>query len=127
MLLVGNMSSVNAQTIDIVNPKFFENVNGSLADKVLNVSFGWFKSLDDEQKRAYHSSIAIALEEANPGQYVKWYENNASGTVRVAWLLPDSIGYCKRLHIEAIAYSTQKNFQVTACFNDVDKRWRWTN
>lgn len=121
------MSSVNAQTIDIVNPKFFENVNGSLADKVLNVSFGWFKSLDDEQKRAYHSSIAIALEEANPGQYVKWYENNASGTVRVAWLLPDSIGYCKRLHIEAIAYSTQKNFQVTACFNDVDKRWRWTN
>ena len=125
MLSVGNISNAEAQSINIENPRFFELVNGSLDQKILNLSFGWFKTLDPEQKKAYLSSIAIALEEANPGQFVKWYENNASGSVRVAWLLPDSIGYCKRLHIEAIAYNTQKNFQVTACFNDVDNRWRW--
>ncbi len=124
-LLAGNTSNVNAQSINIENPRFFELVNGSLDQKLLNLSFGWFKTLDSEQKKAYLGSIAIALEEANPGQFVKWYENNASGSVRVAWILPDSIGYCKRLHIEAIAYNTQKNFQMTACFNDVDNRWRW--
>lgn len=125
MLSVGNMSNSNAQTIDIENPRFFENSNGNLADRIYNLSFGWFKTLDYDQRKAYLSSIAIALEEANPGQFVKWYEKNASGSVRVVWILPDSIGYCKRLHIETIAYETLKTSQVTACFNDVHNKWRW--
>lgn len=124
MLSVGNTSTAN-NTINIENPRFFEYSNGPFLDQVLNLSFGWFKTLDRDQKKAYHSSLAIALEQGNPGQIVKWYENDASGYVRVVWILPDTIGYCKRLHIEAIAYSTRKNFQVTACFNEVDNRWTW--
>lgn len=125
MLLAGNTSNADAQSINIENPRFFELVNGPLENKILNFSFGWFKTLNADQRKAYLGSIAIALEEANPGQFVRWYESDASGSVRVAWILPDSIGFCKRLHIETIAYNTQKNFQVTACFNDVDNRWRW--
>ena len=126
LLLVTNTSNVNAQSvIDISNPRFFTNTNGPVGRQVANLTFGWFKTLDDEQKRAYYSSIAIALEEANPGQFVKWYENNASGSVRVAWILPDSVGFCKRLHIEAIAYNVRKELQTTACFNEVDNRWMW--
>jgi len=125
VLWVGNTSTSNANPINIENPRFFNHVNGPLVDQLVNLSFGWFKTLDSAQKKAYFSSIAIALEEANPGQIVKWYQNDASGAVRVVWLLPDSVGYCKRLHIETIAYSTQKIAQATACFNEVDNRWWW--
>jgi hypothetical protein len=124
-LSVTSTSNASNQIIDIENPRFFDYSSGSFEQQIFNLSFGWFKTLDKEQRKAYLSSLVLALEEANPGQYVKWYESNASGSVRVAWILPDSMGYCKRLHIEAIAYNTRKNYQVTACFNGVDNRWRW--
>lgn len=118
-------TSVNAQTISISNPRFVNEVNGSYLRQVLNLSFGWFKTLDNEQKEAYYSSMIVALEEAQPGQSARWYRNNASGTIRVAWQEPRNGSVCKRLHISIIAYDTQKNMQTTACFNDVDNDWTW--
>jgi len=118
-------TSINAQTINISNPRFVNEVNGSYLKQVLNISFGWFKTLDNEQKEAYYSSMIVALEEAQPGQSARWYRNNASGTIRVAWQEPRNGSVCKRLHISIIAYDTQKNMQTTACFNDVDNDWSW--
>lgn len=126
MLLVMN-TSTNANTINIENPKFYEPINGNLLEQIINVSFGWFKGLDSEQKAAYYSSLILALEEAQPGQFTRWYKNNASGSVRVAWQLPRNGALCKRLHISLIAYDTEKNMQTTACFNDTDNRWSWYN
>jgi hypothetical protein len=117
----------NAQTVNIENPKFYEDVNGSLLDHVINISFGWFKGLDAEQKAAYYSSLILALEEVQPGQFSRWYKNNASGTVRVAWQYPKNGTMCKRLHVSVIAHDMQKNIQTTACFNEVDNRWHWYN
>ena len=118
-------TSVNAQTINISNPRFVNEVSGSLLHQLLHTSFGWFKTLDSEQKEAYYSSMIVALEEAQPGQSARWYRNNASGTVRVAWQELRSGSVCKRLHISIIAYDTQKNMQTTACFNEVDNNWLW--
>jgi hypothetical protein len=120
-------TSSNAQTINIENPKFYEGVSGSLLDHIINVSFGWFKGLDLEQKTAYYSSLILALEEVQPGQFARWYKNNASGVVRVAWQQPKNGTLCKRLHISLIAHDTEKNMQTTACFNEVDNRWHWYN
>lgn len=118
-------TSINAQTINIDNPRFYNEVNGPFLKQVLNVSFGWFKTLDKEQKEAYYSSMIVALEEAQPGQSARWYRNDASGTIRVAWQEPRNGTVCKRLHISIIAYDTIKNMQTTACFNDVDNNWLW--
>lgn len=125
MLLVTN-TSINAQTINIENPRFYNELHGgNTLHHILNISFGWFKTLDKEQKEAYHSSIVVALEEAQPGQFARWYKNDASGVVRVAWQEPRNGSICKRLHISLIAYSTVKEVQSTACFNEVDNRWSW--
>ena len=126
LLLVMNTSS-NAQTINIENPKFYESTNGPLLNQIIDVSFGWFKGLDSEQKTAYYSSLILALEEVQPGQFARWYKNNASGTVRVAWQYPKNGVMCKRLHIHLIAHDAEKNMQTTACFNEVDNRWHWYN
>ena len=120
-------TSTNAQSISIQEPRFYNEVSGSTLRQILNLSFGWFKTLDDEQKEAYYSSIIIALEEAQPGQFARWYKKNASGTVRVAWQEPRNGSVCKRLHISVIAYDMIKNMQTTACFNEADNRWSWYN
>jgi len=125
MLLATN-TSINAQTLNIENPRFYNELHsGNPLHHILNTSFGWFKTLDNEQKEAYHSSIVVALEEAQPGQFARWYKNDASGIVRVAWQEPRNGSICKRLHIETIAYGVVKPVQVTACFNEVDNRWNW--
>jgi len=124
LLLVMN-TSTNAQTINIENPKFYTETNGPWLEQILNVSFGWFKGLDADQKDAYYSSLILALEEVQPGQFSRWYKNNASGTVRVAWQFPRNGTLCKRLHVSVIAHNMQKNLQTTACFNEVDNRWHW--
>ena len=126
LLLVMN-TSTKAQTINIENPKFYADTHGSILEEVINVSFGWFKGLDADQKAAYYSSLILALEEVQPGQFSRWYKNNASGTVRVAWQFPRNGTLCKRLHVSVIAYDMQKNLQTTACFNEVDNRWHWYN
>lgn len=125
-LLVMN-TSTNAQTINIENPRFYQDVSGSNLRQILNISFGWFKTLDNDQKEAYYSSMILALEEAQPGQSARWYRNNASGTVRVAWQEPRNGSVCKRLHISVIAHDLLKNMQTTACFNEVDNTWSWYN
>jgi hypothetical protein len=92
------------------------------------MSFGWWnKTLDSDQKEAYYSSMIVALEEAQPGQMARWYRNNASGTVRVAWQEPRNGSICKRLHISIIAFETLKNMQTTACFNEAENNWVWFN
>jgi hypothetical protein len=124
-MLWATSTSASAHPVNIENPKFYSQTNGPLLEQIINVSFGWFKGLDPEQKDAYYSSLILALEEAEPGQFARWYKNNASGIVRVAWQNPRNGVLCKRLHISLIAHNTQKDLQTTACFNEVDNRWHW--
>jgi surface antigen len=64
---------------------------------------------------------------AENGQVVRWYENNASGESVPVMTWPTGSGYCRRIHIQTIAYNTEKTASATACFENANSSWRWLN
>jgi len=97
----------------------------SPVSELLTPSFGWFKKLDDQQLDSYNSSIIHALEFAELGHRVKWYSNNASGFAESVAEWPNTSGYCRRLHIQTIAFDQRKTMSVTACNNSMTELWTW--
>ena len=119
--------SLSAGAVEAQNPHFFEYRNGGFTNRLVDISFGWFKTLDGEQKEAYDSSINHAVMYADNGQRVQWYQGNASGYSVPVMTWPNGNGYCRRLHIQAIAYGVEKTMSATACFDDINNTWRWFN
>jgi len=113
------------QATDINNPRFFDYRGGPVLSELLNVSFGWFKTLDEEQKSAYYQSITHAVMYAENGQKVEWYRGDASGYTLPVMTWPNGSGYCRRIYIQAIAYNTERTMQRTACFDNPNSKWRW--
>jgi surface antigen len=124
LLILLNINPAVADSV--TNPKFFEYRSGPLLSEVLTVTFGWFKSLDDNQKAAYYQSITHAVMYAENGQRVQWYEGDASGYSVPVMTWPNGGGYCRRIYIQAIAHSTERTMQRTACFNNANTKWVWT-
>lgn len=121
MLLVINPA--NAEPID--DPKFF-NYNGSApSNRLVELTFGWFRTLDEEQLSAYYQSINHALLFSENGETVRWYVKDASGEAVPVMTWPTGSGYCRRLHIQAIAYNVEKTMAATACYNNASRNWRW--
>lgn len=110
---------------DINNPKFFEYRSGEFVNRLVDLSFGWFRTLDSEQKEAYHSSIYQAVMMSENGQRVTWYKNDASGIAVPVMTWPTGNGYCRRIHIQTIAYNIEKTMSATACFDNAHTNWRW--
>lgn len=110
---------------EVDNPKFFEYRSGGFMNRLTDISFGWFKTLDDDQKEAYSQSITHAVMFAENGQGVSWYKRNASGVAVPVMTWPTGNGYCRRIHIQAIAYNVQKTMTATACFENSSDNWRW--
>ena len=110
---------------DLEDPKFFEYRSGSWTNRLVDVTFGWFKSLDNEQKLAYNQALTHAVLYADNGQPVRWYKNDASGYAVPSMTWPSGAGYCRRMHIQAIAHGVEKTMKATACLNEVDNRWTW--
>lgn len=118
--------SVPAQASDdIHNPRFFEYRSGDFINQMVELSFGWFKTLKGEQLAEYNQSIIHALMYAENGQTVRWYRNDASGSATPVMTWPTGSGYCRRMHIQAIAYDTKKTMSATACFDNNSSKWRW--
>jgi surface antigen len=121
MLLV----SGNVLANDIYNPKFFNYQGGTFVNHLMDVSFGWFKKLDDEEKAAHNQAITHALMYSENGQSVTWYQNKASGYSVPVMTWPSGSGYCRRLHIQVIAHGIEKTMSQTACFENAHSIWRW--
>lgn len=124
LLILLAINPVQAQ--DINNPRFFEYRGGPVLGQIIEMSFGWFKTLDDESKSAYNQSIVHAVMYAENGQTVNWYSPKASGYAVPVVTWPDGSGYCRRIYIHAIAYNTEKAMYRTACFDNPSTKWRWT-
>ena len=126
-LLILLVVSFNVSASDINNPKFFEYRSGGFVNRLSDFSFGWFKSLDAVQKEAYHAALNHAIVFSENGQAVKWYENDASGYAVPVVTWQTGNGYCRRVHIQAIAYNVEKTMTATACFNENNNKWQWQN
>ncbi len=122
-LLILLNNPVQANGID--NPRFFDYRGGPMVSELINVSFGWFKTLDNDQKSAYYQSITHAVMYAENGQKVEWYQGNASGYTVPVMTWPNGSGYCRRMYIQAIAYNTERTMQRTACFSNPNSKWQW--
>lgn len=94
---------------------------------MLTLSFGWFKTLDDDQKHAYDQSLYHAITSAENGQKVEWYRKNASGYAVPVMTWPTGSGYCRRIYIQAIAHGIEKTMTATACYDNAQDNWRWAS
>jgi hypothetical protein len=119
--------SFNAAAVEANEPRFFEYRAGGFINRVSDFSFGWFKTLSAVQNESYHSSINHAIMFADNGQKVSWYQDDASGFAVPVMTWPSGNGYCRRVHIQAIAYNVEKTMTATACFDDINNRWQWVN
>jgi surface antigen len=124
-LILASVISSTALAQDTFDPKFFDYKSNGIIDRIVDFSFGWNKKLSDQQKFAYHQSIIHALEYAENGDKVKWYKNNASGYSVPVLTWPKSNGYCRRLHLNVIAYNKQKSMAVSACYSNLNSNWTW--
>lgn len=120
-------ASTSVQAEDIQNPNFTVYRSGGLVNQIVDFTFGWFRKLDDDQKAAYDSALTHAVMFAENGERVTWYKNEASGYAIPVMTWPKSSGYCRRMHIQAIAHGVEKTMSATACFDDITSRWKWHN
>ena len=112
---------------DINNPRFFEYQTGPFINQLAAFSFGWFKTLKDDQAEAYQQSLIHAVKVAENGKSVSWYRGDASGYAVPVYTWPTGSGYCRRIYIEAIAYNTKKNIEATACYENSSDKWQWVS
>ncbi len=128
-MVVGKLSMLLAANIalagNINNPRFFEYRSESFVNEVIHISFGWFKTLSNEQKSMYSQSLTHAVMFAENGQAVEWYKDNASGYAVPVLTWPNGSGYCRRIHVQAIAHGVEKTMSQTACFDNAHTNWRW--
>lgn len=112
---------------DLENPRFFEYKSGGFTNRLADFTFGWFKTLNDSQKEAYNQSLTHAIMMAENGQRVTWYRDDASGYAMPVMTWPTGSGYCRRVHIQTIAYNLEKAMSATACFNNAHENWVWVS
>jgi len=82
---------------------------------------------DDDVKRITTARLGMS---ANCGEFtywkaVEWYKRDASGVAVPVMTWPTGSGYCRRMHIQAIAYGVQKTLSKTACFSNASSNWQW--
>ena len=119
------LTSTPVLATEINNPRFVDYRSGPVASELLDIAFGWFKTLDDEQKSAYSQSITHAVMYAETGKKVEWYQGDASGYAVPVMTWPNGSGYCRRIYIQAIAYNTERAMHRTACFSNPNTKWHW--
>ena len=114
------------QAGEIDNPTFYTYSGGPFMNRLMNMSFGFFRKLDNQQLEAYNQAVTHAVNFAEAGERVQWYHGDASGyAVPVHTWPTHGGGYCRRIHIQVIAYNQEKVITETACFNGANSTWRW--
>jgi hypothetical protein len=119
--------SISAVAGSLDNPRFFNYQSGDFTNRVKVIAFGWFKTLDDNEKHAYYSSINHALFYAENGEQVKWSQGRAWGLAMPAVTWSTGGGYCRKIHIQATKYGVTKTMSRTACYQNGLDHWTWFN
>lgn len=112
---------------NINNPRFFDYNGSNFTNRLAAMSFGWFRTLDDDQMEQYQQALVHAVLVADNGKSVSWYKRDASGSVTPVMTWPNGDGYCRRMYVTAIAYGVQKNMTATACLHYANSKWSWVD
>ena len=123
LLILTASSSVFANNVE--EPRFFEYRNGGFMNRLADLSFGWFKTLSTDQKDAHTQAVTHAVMYAENGREVVWYKGDASGIAVPVMTWPNGSGYCRRIHVQVIAYNTEKTMSQTACYSNASTNWQW--
>jgi hypothetical protein len=99
--------------------------DSTLVNRPADLSFGWFKKLDEDQETAYVSSMVHALMYADNGQRVEWYKNGAYGFAVPVYTKSTGGGYCRRIQAYVYAFNQERQFSETACYTNFNDSWRW--
>ncbi|MCA1806809.1 MAG: hypothetical protein LC687_02935 [Actinobacteria bacterium] len=111
---------------DVNNPTFYSYSGGSFTNRLVNMSFGFFRKLNNYQLEAYNQAVSHAVMMADNGERVQWYQGDASGFAMPVYTYPThSGGYCRQIHIQVIAYNMEKTLSETACLNASNNNWQW--
>lgn len=124
-LLILLSSPVSAQTI--TDPQFFNYNSNNFTNRLIEFSFGWFRKLSDEENAAHNQGIQHALLYAENGEAVSWFTGKASGYSKPVVTWPTGSGYCRRLHVQAVAYGIEKAMSATACYSNAHDNWTWVS
>ncbi len=108
---------------NVDDPKFYETNSNNFLGQIISAAFG--NTLDPTQLKLYHASMHRAVLDAENGQRVTWYHNDASGYAQPVYTRPRSDGYCRRVHIQVFAYGVERLFQQTACYSNASRDWQW--
>lgn len=123
LLILVSVGNVNAN--EVTEPKFFEYRSGDFTNRLVTMTFGWFKTLDRDQNDAYQQSLTHAVMYAETGESVRWYMNNAGGVATPVMTWPTSTGFCRRMHIQARAYNVDKVISADVCYDNTSDNWKW--
>lgn len=124
-LLILCLFSISVHANSVMNPKFFNYDSGSFTNTVRVITFGWFKTLDENEQHAYYSAINHALFAAENGEHVRWSQGRAWGVAMPVISWDTGGGYCRRLHIQASKYGVTKTMSRTACYQNGLDHWTW--
>jgi hypothetical protein len=117
LLILLNGSIAHSSTFSYNSGLFYNNLN--------EPSFGWFKKLNPEQLAEHYQSVFHSLQYAENGHTVSWYRQDASGKATAVFTWPTGNGFCRKLHIETIAFNKKVVQTPTACYRNSFEMWEW--
>lgn len=121
VILISSVSLAHSDEVE--SPTFYSYSGGTFTNRLVSMSFGFFRSLDDNEEDAFYQAVNQAVMYADTGQTVSWFRGQASGTATPVFTWPVNNGYCRRVHIKTYKYNRVRTQAATACFSG--NTWRW--
>jgi hypothetical protein len=87
------------------------------------ISFGWFKTLDDNEMSLYAMAMINAILSADNGDKVEWHSNRAMGYSMVLYTKPTGHGYCRTVYTSVYAFNQEKDKTQVFCYLNDRDRW----
>jgi hypothetical protein len=112
---------------NIAHAETFSYESHEFANHLKAPTFGFFNSLNVDQLLSYDQAVFHAVQYAENGQAVSWYKQDASGKAIPVHTWPTGNGFCRRLHIETIAFNARKIQTTTVCFRNSSNQWVWVS
>jgi surface antigen len=103
------------------------NSGDSLFGFAYNMTKFFSKRLKPEDQALHSQSVYHALSNLENGETVEWFNDrtDAQGKAKIVYTFPANGSICRRVHSWVRFGVDSKNFEDTACFNNVLNTWNF--